>query len=290
VDAVEAPSGSVNRTVSITVSASDDVGVTEVRFFVDGNLIGSDSSAPYSIDWDTSAEADGDHTLTAEAEDAAGNVGQSAETVVSVLNTVQFDVALDGEQEVPESGSQATGQATLTVNLASGAVEGQLTLTGLDATAAHIHDAFAGTNGGVLVPLEQDGTNPSLFTVPADAALDAAGVDRLLAGALYVNAHTAAFPGGEIRGQILPDGFLLSFTSLSGDSAGSGRWTGRRDTVARPRRLCRIERPGTRRVVAGPGGYRPLVRRGRNAQCRRARGVRGGPPLRQRAQSGQSRR
>jgi hypothetical protein len=218
VGAVEAPDASVNRTVPITVTASDDVGVTEVRFFVDGNLIGSDDSAPYEIDWDTSAEADGDHTLTAEAEDAAGNVGQSEETVVSVLNTIQFDVALDGEQEVPASGSQAIGQATLTVNLASGAVEGQLTLTGLDATAAHIHDAFAGTNGGVLVPLEQDGTDPSLFAVPADAALDAAGVDRLLAGALYVNAHTAAFPGGEIRGQILPDGFVLSFTSLSGDN------------------------------------------------------------------------
>ena len=209
VGAVEAPSGAINRTVSISVTASDNVGVTEVRFFVDGNLLGSDSSSPYSIDWDTSTVADGDHTLTAEAEDAAGNIGQSAETVASVLNTFQFDATLDGEQEVPPSGSQATGQATLTVNLASGAVEGQLTLTGIDATAAHIHDAFAGTNGGVLVPLEQDGTDPNLFAVPADAALDAAGVDRLLAGALYVNTHTAAFPGGEIRGQILPEGFVL---------------------------------------------------------------------------------
>jgi hypothetical protein len=204
--------------VSISVTASDNVGVTEVRFFVDGNLLGSDSSSPYSIDWDTSTVADGDHTLTAEAEDAAGNIGQSAETVASVLNTFQFDATLDGEQEVPPSGSQATGQATLTVNLASGAVEGQLTLTGIDATAAHIHDAFAGTNGGVLVPLEQDGTDPNLFAVPADAALDAAGVDRLLAGALYVNTHTAAFPGGEIRGQILPEGFVLRFTSMSGES------------------------------------------------------------------------
>ena len=208
VNAIEVPAGSVNRTVSISVEASDN----------DGNLLGSDTSAPYSFDWDTSAETDGDHTLTAEAEDAAGNIGQSAETVVTVENTVQFDVALEGEQEVPASGSDATGQAALTINLASGIVEGQLTVSGLDATAAHIHDAFAGDNGGVLVPLEQDGTDPNLFVVPAGATLDAAGVDRLLAGALYVNTHTAAFPGGEIRGQILPVGFVLSFTSLSGDN------------------------------------------------------------------------
>ncbi len=216
VGAVTAPAGPVNRTVSITVTASDNVGVTEVRFFVDGTLLGSDSSSPYSIDWDTSGETDGDHALSAEAEDAAGNIGQSGDTVVAVRNTLQFDVALDGEQEVPASGSAATGQATLTVNAASGDVSGQLNVSGLDATAAHIHDAFAGSNGGVLIPLQQDAADPNLFTVPANAMLDAAGVDRLLAGALYVNAHTAAFPGGEIRGQILPDGVELRFTALTG--------------------------------------------------------------------------
>ena len=116
------------------------------------------------------------------------------------------------------------------VNLATGGVQGNLIITGLTATAAHIHNAFAGVSGPVLVGLDQDAVDPLLFTVPAGAMLDAAGVDRLLAGALYVNVHTAAEPGGEIRGQILPDGFVLRFTDLTGTAAvprvgsvGSGR-------------------------------------------------------------------
>ena len=65
VSAVQAPAGTVNRTVTLTVTASDNVGVTDVRFFVDGVLLGNDTTSPYSIDWDTSGEAEGDHMLSA---------------------------------------------------------------------------------------------------------------------------------------------------------------------------------------------------------------------------------
>lgn len=216
VSSVQAPAGTVNRIVTLTVTASDNVGVTEVRFFVDGLLLGMDSTAPFSFDWDTSAETEGDHMLHAEAEDAAGNVAQSADVTVTVQNMTQFDVALSGTEENPPAGTQATAQAILTINLVTGEVQGELTVNGLAATAAHIHDGFAGRNGPVLVPLDQDAADASHFTVPAAAMLDQAGVDRLLAGALYVNVHTAANPGGEIRGQILPDGFVLRFTDLAG--------------------------------------------------------------------------
>jgi len=74
VSAVQAPAATVNRVVILTLTATDNVGVTTVRFFVDGNLLGADTAAPYSIDWDTSGAAEGDHSLTAEAEDAAGNI------------------------------------------------------------------------------------------------------------------------------------------------------------------------------------------------------------------------
>ena len=66
--------------------ATDDQGIVEVRFLVDGVLIGSDASAPYSINWDTTMVADAQVTLTAEAEDFAGNVGVSADVVVTVQN------------------------------------------------------------------------------------------------------------------------------------------------------------------------------------------------------------
>jgi len=219
VSAVQAPAGTVDRIVTLTLTASDNIGVTEVRFFVDGQLLGTVAAPPYSIDWDTSTATEGDHVLSAEATDAAGNVAQSAGVSVTVRNIIQFAIALSGEQEVPPTDSQASGQASVTVNLVTGEVQGELTTNGLTATAAHIHDAFAGTNGSVLVPLDQDAGDPSRFTVPAGATFDAAGLDRLLAGALYVNTHSDAAPGGEIRGQILPNGFVLRFTDIAGTAA-----------------------------------------------------------------------
>jgi len=230
VSAVQAPATNVNRTVSLTVTATDSVGVTTVRFFVDGTLLGSDTTSPYSVDWDTSGETEGDHTLTAEAEDAAGNVGTSAASTVTVQNVQVYSVMATGVEEVPASESQATALVDLTINVASGDVQGGLVTSGIDATGAHIHDAFAGSNGPVLIPLDQDGGDPTIFTVPGGTVMDASGIDRLLAGALYVNVHSDALPAGEIRGQILPDGFVLLFSDLTGSetvpevsSAASGR-------------------------------------------------------------------
>jgi hypothetical protein len=135
VSAVQAPAA-INRTVTLSVTADDNVGVTEVRFFVDDELLGSVASAPFSIDWDTSGESEGEHVLTAEAEDAAGNVGQSAETTVTVQNMQQFTVTLTGDEEVPPVDTQATAEATLDVNLVSGEVSGDLTVSGLTPTTA----------------------------------------------------------------------------------------------------------------------------------------------------------
>lgn len=230
VSAVEAPAGTANRIVTLNLTASDDVGVTEVRFFVDGTLLGSVTATPFTLGWDTSGEAEGDHELTAEAEDAAGNIATSAAVTVTVRNMVEFAVDLSGEEEVPAADSQGSAQAALMVDLVSGAVQGEVTVTGITPSAAHIHDAFAGISGPILIPLDQDPADPARFIVPTDATLDAAGVDRLLAGALYVNVHTAALPAGEVRGQILPEGFVLRFTDLAGfesvpqvDSAAGGR-------------------------------------------------------------------
>ena len=74
----------VGGTVTITASASDNVGVTSVTFLVDGTAIGSDTAAPYSMGWNTAAFAAGSHTLQAQARDAAGNIGTSATVGVSI--------------------------------------------------------------------------------------------------------------------------------------------------------------------------------------------------------------
>ncbi|MBN1204330.1 MAG: hypothetical protein JXB05_05345 [Myxococcaceae bacterium] len=74
-------------TVSVSASASDNVGVTRVEFYAGGTHIGTDTTAPYSISWNTAEVANGTYSLTSRAHDAAGNVGTSAAVSVSVSNT-----------------------------------------------------------------------------------------------------------------------------------------------------------------------------------------------------------
>ncbi|MCY3412004.1 MAG: S8 family serine peptidase [Candidatus Heimdallarchaeota archaeon] len=72
--AITAPTpGTVSDTVVIIASASDNFGVDRVEFSVDGLLKYTDYSAPYEFSWDTTTVSDADHTVTAEAFDAAGN-------------------------------------------------------------------------------------------------------------------------------------------------------------------------------------------------------------------------
>lgn len=81
-------------TVMLEATASDDVGVTHVEFLDGTKLLGTSSTAPYSLNWDTVAAGDGNHTLRVKAYDATGNVGASTPVTVQVLNTPNASVAL----------------------------------------------------------------------------------------------------------------------------------------------------------------------------------------------------
>src|SRR5262245_3620433 len=81
-----APSSTVSGTVSVNVTASDNVGVTKVEWYLDGNLKGSSSGSSLSFPWDTTKSANGSHTIQAKAIDAAGNVGATILTTVTVQN------------------------------------------------------------------------------------------------------------------------------------------------------------------------------------------------------------
>ena len=75
-------------TVTVSASASDNVGVAGVQFMLDGVNLGAQvTAAPYAVSWNTPLGADGAHTLTAVARDAAGNTATSAAVSVAVDNT-----------------------------------------------------------------------------------------------------------------------------------------------------------------------------------------------------------
>jgi len=108
-------------------------------------------------------------------------------------------IALDGASEVPAVATTATGSATVDIK-ADRSVTASVTVSGMTATASHIHEAAAGANGPVIVPFVKTGDNT--FAAAEGAKLTEAQYESYKAGKLYVNVHSAKNPGGEVRGQL----------------------------------------------------------------------------------------
>jgi hypothetical protein len=131
-------------------------------------------------------------------------MGALVAAVVSVgvaqAQSVTMRATLNGGQEVPAVTTQGNGTATLTFNPANRELTYEVTYSGLGgpATAGHIHCcAAAGANAGVAVPFASPAS-----PIRGTATLNEAQATALMAGQMYVNIHTAANGGGEIRGQI----------------------------------------------------------------------------------------
>jgi hypothetical protein len=110
-----------------------------------------------------------------------------------------MNVTLSGSNEVPAVNTGAKGTGTITIK-DDRTVSGSITVTGMTPTAAHIHEAAPGANGPVIVPMVKSGDNTFIF--PATAKLTDAQYASFKAGNTYVNVHSAANPGGEIRAQL----------------------------------------------------------------------------------------
>jgi ABC-type Fe3+-hydroxamate transport system substrate-binding protein len=111
-------------------------------------------------------------------------------------------VKLSGGEEVPPVTTSASGSGTITIK-DDRSVSGSVSTSGIAGIAAHIHVGAAGKNGPVIVPLTK-GADGTTWSVPAGAKLTEAQYDAYKAGDLYVNVHSAAHKGGEIRGQLKP--------------------------------------------------------------------------------------
>ena len=114
---------------------------------------------------------------------------------------VAWDVPLDGAQAVPPTGSPGTGFCKVTLDKATGAVTVDGTFSGLTtpAIAAHIHLAPAGVPGPVIIPLTATAATAGTITGGGNIGANQAAMQ---AAGTYINLHSVAFPGGEIRGQI----------------------------------------------------------------------------------------
>jgi hypothetical protein len=141
-----ADNASLSGTVSVTADAADAVGVQSVQFKLNGqDLESADTSAPFSINWNTTTAADGRHTLTAVARDASGNSTTATEIDVEVHNTGV--VAAYGFDEA--SGTDAID----TVNTNTGTIAG----------ATRVADGRFGK------ALSFDGTNDQVTIAPSGA-------------------------------------------------------------------------------------------------------------------------
>jgi Cu/Zn superoxide dismutase len=120
----------------------------------------------------------------------------------SMAAMVNMKAELKASNEVPANSSKGTGEVTATYDTASKKLSWKGTYSGLTgaATAAHFHAGEAGKNGGVVVPIFQGPTAKSPFE--GSKTLTDAQASDMMAGRWYVNIHTAANKGGEIRGQL----------------------------------------------------------------------------------------
>lgn len=98
---------SVFMTQTVNVTATDNVGVTKVELYVDGQLKGTDTAAPYTFSLDTKTLSNASHTIQAKAYDAAGNVGTSTNVSVMVKNWAE-DINQDGKVDLLDFSLLAT--------------------------------------------------------------------------------------------------------------------------------------------------------------------------------------
>ncbi|MCA9726968.1 MAG: CHRD domain-containing protein [Candidatus Eisenbacteria bacterium] len=136
----------------------------------------------------------------------AANPGGEIRGQVLLASGFGGSARLDQAQEVPPTG--AAGQGTAAFTLTPDGLVFNITVEGLTGpiTAAHFHRAAAGSNGGVVRTLTGDfsgGTASGVWRSSDSEPLTDDLICALFSQDLYVNVHTAAHPGGEIRGQVL---------------------------------------------------------------------------------------
>jgi hypothetical protein len=164
----------VSNSLSVAANASDNVAVTSVQFSLDGASLGSPVLvSPYSVSWNTTSVANGTHTLTAQARDAAGNVGNATGVSVTVSNSTSTALQ-DFQTRCAQSGvivCQGFDDPAVFAHLALGDAH-----SGLKPSS----DIPAVYGGSQDTAITASGTGSLKFTVPSFGGSDASGFWRQL--------------------------------------------------------------------------------------------------------------
>lgn len=131
----------------------------------------------------------------------AGAIALGLAGCAGMSGTNNTQVTLSGAQEVPPVTTAASGFGTITVG-EDKSVGGTVTTSGVVGVAAHIHEGAPGKNGPVIVPMTKSSDNT--WTFAPGAKFTDSQYEAFKAGNTYVNVHSAANKGGEIRGQLKP--------------------------------------------------------------------------------------
>jgi hypothetical protein len=131
---------------------------------------------------------------------------------------ITFTANLTGAQQVPVNASTATGFGTVVLDDVADTITVDLSWSGLiggPATAAHIHGPGApGVNAAVIFPFSGVPAATSGSIPEQIFAITPAQITDLEAGLYYMNIHDAQFPGGEIRGQLVPEPRTLALLAV----------------------------------------------------------------------------
>ena len=170
----------VSGTTAITATASDNTSVGRVEFYDNTTLVGTDTSSPYSVNWDTTKVANGQHLITARAYDAAGNLGTDSSTV-STKN---------GDAEAPTTPTGLSGTA-LSYNSIKLTWKASTDNTGVTAYTVYRDGVPVATLGNVTTYTDQSLSANTSYSYQVQAA-DAAGNKSTLTAKISVKTQNVA--------------------------------------------------------------------------------------------------
>lgn len=120
---------------------------------------------------------------------------------MTLVSADAYEVRLSpGQQVPPVRGSTGQGTGVFFVS-EDRSLDGSVTTSGVDGTAAHLHEGRVGRLGPVIVPLVKRG---DVFAVPPDTRLTSGQIASLRAGNVYVSVRSVRYPDGELRAQLVP--------------------------------------------------------------------------------------